>query len=555
MASTGKTRKRVRIKRSERNARKKSKTPTLDKPNFPPKQENHNDDLDSDGSDSDADSDSDSDSESEPEKLSCLLEPYSKDQLIELISEAALKDSALFDRIRGLADRDVNHRKIFVHGLTWDTTREHLVSAFEPFGEIEECHVVLDKSTGKGKGYGFVQFSTRRAALKALKNPQKKIKSRLASCQLASLGPPANGPSPAQTQVQTPAQAQDGASGPRKIYVGNVPADADPERLMRFFAKFGEIETGPIGFDTQTGKSRGFALFLYKTTEGFRRAVQEPYKVFEGHQLHCQKAAEGKSKTHFAQPQPKPQPQPQPQPQAQAQALHQHPMLLAAAPNLAMFGHHPGFNAMYGGFFANPAAGMIPGSVNPALVAGTLSHGVIPTTQVGQASASVAGLGSLGAGSGSSSVLGSYGSNAAPPQPTTLQALQQVYPNPHFGQAAAAATTTTAKSGRVQGTGGAITGYPSYIWYDIFQLVFLFYSFFFMFLCFNFLLCLLTFRFYSILLFNDKFYVRFHCFSCLFCIGLKCLVLLLVFLVVTLRYFQFSTCRSFCGFRRDFCCS
>ncbi|KAL6146323.1 hypothetical protein ACLB2K_057004 [Fragaria x ananassa] len=53
------------------------------------------------------------------------------------------------------ADADVPHLKIFVHNLGWDTTREVLVSAFEPFGEVKDSNLVMDKLTGKAKGYGF----------------------------------------------------------------------------------------------------------------------------------------------------------------------------------------------------------------------------------------------------------------------------------------------------------------------------------------------------------------------------------------------------------------
>ena len=31
-------------------------------------------------------------------------------------------------------------------------------SAFVPFGELKEVHIPLDKTTGKHKGFGFVQF-------------------------------------------------------------------------------------------------------------------------------------------------------------------------------------------------------------------------------------------------------------------------------------------------------------------------------------------------------------------------------------------------------------
>ena len=513
MATTGKQRKRKRVKRTEKTARQKLKAKNL---KLNPHEEDNEDEFQDPDSES---SSSDSDSESDSESLSSLLEPYSKEHLINIICEAALKDPTLFDRVRELADRDVSHRQIFVHGLSWDTTSETLASTFEPFGEIEKCNVVLDKNTGKAKGYGFVLFKTRRAAVKALKNPQKKIKNRLASCQLASVGPVAGGP------AATHHQAQDVAGQPRKIYVSNVPTDTDPEKLRDFFAKFGDIETGPIGFDTQTGKSRGFALFVYKSPEGFRKALQEPYKMFEGHQLHCQKAADGKSKNQSAQP-PQPQLHSQVQPQLQ-------PML--AAPNLAMFGQYPGFNPMYAGFLTNPAAGMIPGPVNPAMVGGTLSQGVIPTSQVGQVGAGVHGLGGLGGG-GSSSMLGSFGTTAPP---TTLQGLQQVYPSPQLGQAA---------SGRVQGTGGAITGYPTYTWYDISLFTCLFSSFLFLFLSFNFLLCLFIHPFGSFLffLFSDSGFIGFHCFSNLFL--LICLILLLLVRFSIHKIFTISTYGSFCGF-------
>ena len=37
-------------------------------------------------------------------------------------------------------------------------TKENLQSAFVPFGELKEVHIPLDKTTGKHKGFGFVQF-------------------------------------------------------------------------------------------------------------------------------------------------------------------------------------------------------------------------------------------------------------------------------------------------------------------------------------------------------------------------------------------------------------
>nr|XP_043632166.1 UBP1-associated protein 2B-like isoform X2 [Erigeron canadensis] len=230
-------------------------------------------------------SDSDSDSQqTTPDRIQKLIEPYSKSQLIDFVISAALSNPSFYTRIRNYADTDVSNRKIFVYGLGWDTTRENLVQGFKPYGEIEDCNVVIDRVTGKAKGFGFVQFKSRKSAFKALKNPKKRIGNRMVSCQLASLGPGKG----------------DGKGGTgnrdnwdRKIYVSNVRQDTDPAKLRVFFERFGEIETGPLGFDTSTGKSRGFALFVYKNQDGLKKALEEPKKVFEGHQLHCQRASGG----------------------------------------------------------------------------------------------------------------------------------------------------------------------------------------------------------------------------------------------------------------------
>ena len=48
--------------------------------------------------------------------------------------------------------------KLFVGGLSWNTTDATLRSAFEQFGPLREARVILDRETGKSRGFGFVTF-------------------------------------------------------------------------------------------------------------------------------------------------------------------------------------------------------------------------------------------------------------------------------------------------------------------------------------------------------------------------------------------------------------
>lgn len=82
---------------------------------------------------------------------------------------------AAFEIVEERAAQDPVHRKLFVRGLSWDTTDETLRSVFEKYGTIEEAAVVRDRVTDKSKGYGFVIFDDMDAANAALQQPVKEI--------------------------------------------------------------------------------------------------------------------------------------------------------------------------------------------------------------------------------------------------------------------------------------------------------------------------------------------------------------------------------------------
>jgi RNA recognition motif-containing protein len=59
-------------------------------------------------------------------------------------------------------------KKLFVGGLSWDTTDEGLRKAFVPYGEITEAKVITDRDTGRSRGFGFVTFAQNEDAKSAI---------------------------------------------------------------------------------------------------------------------------------------------------------------------------------------------------------------------------------------------------------------------------------------------------------------------------------------------------------------------------------------------------
>ncbi|CAA3005225.1 UBP1-associated 2C-like [Olea europaea subsp. europaea] len=220
-----------------------------------------------------------------------IIEPFPHEQLLEIVQNAVLRHPDVLDAVRSIADRDMTQRKLFIRGLGWETTTDKLRALFSGYGELDEAVVILDKATGKSKGYGFITFKHVDGAMLALKEPSKKIDGRMTVTQLAAAGmsggsgPGVGGIGGGNNHVDVSA---------RKIYVANVPYDMPAERLLQHFSMYGEIEEGPLGFDKATGKSKGFALFVYKTAEAARASLVDPIKNIDGHQLNCKLAIDGK---------------------------------------------------------------------------------------------------------------------------------------------------------------------------------------------------------------------------------------------------------------------
>ncbi|HEV8677327.1 MAG TPA: RNA-binding protein [Candidatus Paceibacterota bacterium] len=50
-------------------------------------------------------------------------------------------------------------RKLFVGGLPYRTTNDELKDAFAKAGEVATASIVMDRETGRSRGFGFVEMA------------------------------------------------------------------------------------------------------------------------------------------------------------------------------------------------------------------------------------------------------------------------------------------------------------------------------------------------------------------------------------------------------------
>lgn len=58
--------------------------------------------------------------------------------------------------------------KLYVGNLSYTTTDDSMREAFSQAGEVQSANVIIDKMTGRSRGFGFVEFASDEDGNKAI---------------------------------------------------------------------------------------------------------------------------------------------------------------------------------------------------------------------------------------------------------------------------------------------------------------------------------------------------------------------------------------------------
>ncbi|XP_072349833.1 heterogeneous nuclear ribonucleoprotein A1a isoform X2 [Scyliorhinus torazame] len=167
-------------------------------------------------------------------------------------------------------------RKLFIGGLSFETTDDSLRNHFEQWGRLTDCVVMRDPNTKRSRGFGFVTYSCVSEVDSAMTARPHKVDGRVVEPKRAVSREDSTRPGAHLTV--------------KKIFVGGIKEDTDEHQLRDYFEKFGKIEVIEVMTDRQSGKKRGFAFITYDDHDAVDKIVVQKYHTVNGHNCEVRKA-------------------------------------------------------------------------------------------------------------------------------------------------------------------------------------------------------------------------------------------------------------------------
>ncbi|XP_044736284.1 RNA-binding protein Musashi homolog 2 isoform X2 [Chrysoperla carnea] len=163
--------------------------------------------------------------------------------------------------------------KLFVGGLSWQTSSEKLREYFGMFGTVTDVLIMKDPVTQRSRGFGFITFAEPSSVDNVLKVPIHTLDGKKIDPKHAT---PKNRPKqPNKT---------------KKIFVGGVSQDTSSDEVKAYFNQFGKVEETVMLMDQQTKRHRGFGFVTFENEDVVDRVCEIHFHTIKNKKVECKKA-------------------------------------------------------------------------------------------------------------------------------------------------------------------------------------------------------------------------------------------------------------------------
>lgn len=157
-------------------------------------------------------------------------------------------------------------RKLFVGGLSWETTEKELRDHFGQYGEIESINVKTDPTTGRSRGFAFIVYQSADSIDKVSAAGDHIINNKKVDPKKA--------------------KARHG-----KIFVGGLAPEVSDDEIKAFFGQFGNIVEVEMPFDKQKNQRKNFCFITFDSEQVVNELLKTPKQTISGKEVDVKKAS------------------------------------------------------------------------------------------------------------------------------------------------------------------------------------------------------------------------------------------------------------------------
>lgn len=153
------------------------------------------------------------------------------------------KPAAAAPTVTSVTKGALEDRKLFVGGLSWETTEPEIAEYFGQFGELESVNLKMDMMTGRSRCFAFLVFKNSDDVDKILSTKEHVISSKKIDVKKAK-------------------------AKPGKIFVGGLPPELEEDAIRDYFTKnFGTVAEIEAPFDKERQMRKNFCFVTFEREE------------------------------------------------------------------------------------------------------------------------------------------------------------------------------------------------------------------------------------------------------------------------------------------------
>ncbi|KDO54113.1 hypothetical protein CISIN_1g035855mg [Citrus sinensis] len=184
---------------------------------------------------------------------------------------------------------DSDQGKLFIGGISWETSEERLREYFSQYGDVLQTVVMREKTTGRPRGFGFVVFADPSILDRVLQDKHS-LDGRTVEAKRAM----------SREEQQFSARSGNTNSGrsnggggtirTKKIFVGGLPPTLTEDGFRQYFEAYGHVTDVVIMYDQNTQRPRGFGFISFDTEDAVDRVLQKTFHDLNGKQVEVKRA-------------------------------------------------------------------------------------------------------------------------------------------------------------------------------------------------------------------------------------------------------------------------